>query len=264
MDITGAHVLITGGSRGIGAGLAKAFHTAGGRVTLSARSADALTSVAQPLDAHTIVADLTDTMERRSLVARAEDAQGPVDILVNNAGWEATGRFVGMTADDLDRIMVLNALVPAELCRQALPGMIQRGNGHIVNISSLAGCGVLPGLVPYSATKAALTHFSAGLRIELHGLPVGTTVVEVGLVKPTEMMDRGLAYEPTRAAFRRFYRLGLLRDTSLDRLCDAVIGAVTHDRRHVRLPRRATLFSLLPEAPRRMTEWILSGVRRRL
>lgn len=263
MELNGAHALITGGSRGIGAGLAKAFHTAGARVTLSARSADALTAVAEPLGAMTLVADLSDETARRTLVARAEEAHGPVDVLVNNAGWEATGAFAEMTAGDLDRLIVLNALAPAELSRQAPPGMIERGRGHIVNISSLAGCGVFPGILAYSATKSALTHFTAGLRVELEGLPIGTTVVEVGLVTPTEMMDRALKYEPTRAAFRRFYRLGLLRDTPLDKLCAAVVGAVERDRRHVRLPRRATMFSVLPEAPRRMTEWILSGVKRR-
>ena len=76
-------------------------------------------------------------------------------------------------------------------------------------------------------------------------------------------MDRSLEHEPTRAAFRRFYRLGLLVDTPLDSLCGAVVRAVEANRRHVRLPRRARLFALMPEGPRRMTEWVLTGVRPR-
>jgi uncharacterized protein len=263
MKIDGSHVLITGASRGIGAALAASFHASGAELTLAARTEDALRAVAEPLGANVLVADLNDTDVRRGLIARAEELGGPVDILVNNAGWDATGALADFSPEDLEAIFVLNTVVPAELCRQVIPGMTNRGRGHVVNISSLAGCGVLPGFVAYSATKAALTHLTAGLRIELKGLPISTTLVEVGLVTPTSMMDRSLEYEPTRAAFRRFYKLGLLCDTPIGKLTAAVVGAVENDKRHVRFPRRAMLFSLLPEAPRRMTEWILAGVTRR-
>jgi hypothetical protein len=74
--------------------------------------------------------------------------------------------------------------------------------------------------------KAAQSHMTAGLRAEQRGLPVGTTLVEVGLVKPTETMDRGLPREPARRAFRRFYKLGLLTDTSLERPRRATVKAV--------------------------------------
>lgn len=114
-------------------------------------------------------------------------------------------------------------------------------------------------MVAYSVAKSGLSHFTAGLRADLRGLPIGTTVVEVGLV-PTAMKDSALSHPPTAAAFRRFYRLGLLTDTSMDRLCTATVRAVRRDRRHVRLPRRAMTFPLLAEAPRRMAEAILTGV----
>ncbi len=260
MDLTGAHVLITGGSRGIGEQLAKDFHAAGARITIVGRDGTTLGEVAQPLDAHVVVADLNDATQRRGLIAQAEAAGGPVDVLVNNAGWDATGNLAEMTADDLDALFGLNALTPAELCRQVLPRMIERGRGHIVNISSLAACGVIPGLGPYSATKAAVSHLTAALRSDLRGLPINTTLVEVGLVTPTSMMDRTLEYEPTRRGFRRFYRMGLLADTPIHKLSRATVTSVQQNRRHVRRPRRAWMFSALPEAPRRMAEWILSGV----
>ena len=259
MELDGAHVLVTGASRGIGAGLARAFAAAGATVTPVARSAEAIGQLAAELGGTPIAADLTDSAALRGLIARAERAVGPVDVLVNNAGIDETGPLTGMGADALERLLALNVLAPMELTRQVLPGMIERGRGHIVNMSSLAGTGALPGMVAYASTKAALTHFTSGLRADLRGLPVGTTVVEVGLV-PTEMREAVRGNPPTDAAFRRFYRLGLLTDTPLDRLCSHIVVAVQRDRRHVRLPRRAWAFSALAEAPRRLTEWTLGGV----
>jgi NAD(P)-dependent dehydrogenase (short-subunit alcohol dehydrogenase family) len=180
-------------------------------------------------------------------------------VLVNNAGVAAPGALGEMEADVLERLYLLNALAPAELCRQAIPGMAVRGRGHIVNVSSLAGCAVLPGIVAYSATKAALTHLTAGLRADLRGLPIGTTVVEVGLVKPTGMYEEVLANEPTRDAFARLYRLGIIGDTDRGALCGAVVDAVARGRRHVRRPRRAFAASAIPETIRRATELLLAG-----
>jgi short-subunit dehydrogenase len=76
--------------------------------------------------------------------------------------------------------------------------MLGRGGGHVVNVSSTAGCSALPGLVSYSASKAALSHFTAGLRADLRGLPIGTTLVELGPI-PTEMLGHTDDYEPTAA-----------------------------------------------------------------
>ena len=263
MELTGSHVLVTGASRGVGAGLARAFASAGARVSLVARSAEAIAALAEEIDGVAVAADLLDPEQVAGLIERVEGAAGaPVDVLVNNAGIDLTQGLVDFDHGQLSRIAQLNLVVPMELSRQVITGMVARRRGHIVNISSMAGAAVLPGLVPYAATKAALTHFTAGLRAELRGLPVGTTVIEVGLV-PTDLGESVLGYGPTAASFRRLYRLQLLPDTPLDRLCAATVSAVRRDRRHVRLPRRAAMHSMLAEAPRRMTEWILTGVRPR-
>ncbi len=262
MDLAGAHVLVTGASRGIGAGLARAFAEAGARVTGVARDAEAVAALAAETGGTSLAADLLDRDALRGLVARAEEAAGPVDVLVNNAGVDLTGAFTDLGADDLERLVSLDLLAPMELTRQALPGMIERGRGHVVNVASLAGVAVFPGLVAYSACKAGLTHFTAGLRADLRGLPIGTTVVEVGLV-PTDMGESVVGYGPTASSFKRFERLGLLADTPVDRLSAATVDAVRKDRRHVRLPKRATGFAMLTEAPRRLTEMTLSGVRHR-
>lgn len=263
MDLPGAHVLITGASRGLGAGLAREFAVADAKVTLVARSQEAITELAREVDGWALPADLLDAAQVEGLVARAEAQAGcPVDVLVNNAGLDATQALTDFTHEQLSRIAELNLAVPMELSRQAIPGMVERGRGHIVNISSLAGTAVLPGMVPYAATKSALTHFTAGLRAELRGLPVGTTVVEVGLV-PTEMRESVLSYRPTADSFRRLHRLQVLAETSPERVCRATVRAVVGDRRHVRLPRRSLLFPLLAEAPRRSVEWLITGVRPR-
>ncbi len=259
MDLNGAHVLVTGASRGIGAGLAREFHEQGAQVTVVARSAGPLEKLADELGGLAVAGDLTDPTVLEGLIERVEAQGGPVDVLVNNAGIDLTETFTSLSSEALSRLVTLNLSVPMELTRQVLPGMIERRRGHILNISSLAGTAVLPGMVPYSATKAALTQFTAGLRAELRGLPIGTTVVEVGLI-PTDMKDSVTDHPPTAAAFRRFYRLGLLADTSLERVCRSSVAAVASGRRHVRYPRRARAFAVLAETPRRMAEIILSGV----
>ena len=263
MELRAAHVLVTGASRGIGRGLAERFADAGARVSLVARSEGPLAELAERLGGHAHRADLTDAETRWELVARVEERGGPLDVLVNNAGVDHTGALVDLSAEDLERVYVLNALAPAELARQALPGMIARRRGHIVNVSSLAGVAALPGMAAYSATKAALTHLTTGLRADLRGLPIGTTLVEAGLIDQTEMTDSVLSYGPTRDAFRRLYRLGVLADTPVDVLCDEVVAAVAAGRRHVRLPRRAASFTILPESIRRAVALLLTGVRPR-
>jgi short-subunit dehydrogenase len=154
----------------------------------------------------------------------------------------------------------VNLLSPVELCRQALPGMLERGRGHVVNMASLAGVAVYPGLTAYSSTKSGLSHFTAGLRADLRGLPVGTTLVELGPI-PTDMLSHVDDYKPTSDSFRRFYRLQLLVDVPRETVADQVVAAVEKNRRHVRIPKRAVLFPLLTETPRRLVELLLTGVK---
>jgi short-subunit dehydrogenase len=260
MQLRDRRVLITGASRGIGEALARRFAEAGATVALVARSADSIEKLAADLGGSAHPADLADATQVSTLVHRVEDEAGPVDVLVNNAGVDISQSFTDYTADDIERIYRVNLLSPIELCRQAIPVMLGRGNGHIVNVSSLAGVGVFPGLTAYASTKAGLTHFTAGLRADLKGLPIGTTVVELGPI-PTEMLSHVSAYRPTDDSFKRFYRLNLLADVSRETVADEVIGAVEKGRRHVRIPKRSVLFPLLAEAPRRMTEIFLTGVK---
>jgi short-subunit dehydrogenase len=140
--------------------------------------------------------------------------------------------------------------------------MLERGGGHIVNVSSMAGSSTFPGLVVYSASKAAkaaLSHFTAGLRADLRGLPISTTLVELGPI-PTDMLAEAESYEPTAKAFQRAYRTRLIVDVPREKVAEEIVAAVQKRRRHVRIPNRAILFPLLSEAPRRATELLLTGL----
>jgi short-subunit dehydrogenase len=257
------HVVITGASRGIGAAVARECGARGARVTLVARSAGPLAELAAELGGHAIAADLGDPTVTAGLVDRIEDEAGPIDVLVNNAGIDLTGGFTELSAEDLERMIRLNVLAVTELTRQALPGMIARGRGHLVMMSSLAGSGTFPGIAVYAGTKAYVTHMSAGIRLELKGLPIGLTIVEPGLVTPTDMADSVTSYGPTAASFARFNRLGLLVDVDRDTLARNVVNAIEQGKHHVRYPKRARLFPQLTNAPRRLAALCLTGVPRR-
>ncbi len=263
MQLDGKHVLITGASRGVGAALADAFAATGARLTLVARSADQLQEVAARTGGDVLVADLADPAQVDGLIGRVEAASGPVDVLVNNAGIDLTGAFTEMPASDIQRMVQLNAITVADLTRQVLPGMIERGGGHVVQVSSLAGTGTFPGISVYGGTKAFVTHMTAGVRLEMKGLPIGLTVVETGLITPTDMADSVLSYPPTEASFRRFYRLLLLADADVVKVAQKTVRAVETGRRSVRMPARAFLFPMLTNAPRRLVEMFLVGVPRR-
>lgn len=262
MDVRGKRVLITGASRGIGESLAHAFAGAGATVALVARTKDAIEALAAELGGTAHPADLSDPTQVNSIFGRIEAEAGPIDVLVNNAGIGPPAAFTD-ESDQLRRITEINYLAPAQLCRQAIPRMLANGGGHIVNMSSLAGVGVMLGLVGYCVSKAALSHFTAGLRAELRGLPIRTTLVELGPI-PTELSDGFHDYEPTSQSFRRFYQTRLMVDVPREKVADKVLKAVRKGRRHVRMPKRTAVFLMVSEVPRRVTELMLTGVPHRV
>jgi short-subunit dehydrogenase len=259
MELAGRRVLITGASRGIGRALATQFAAAGARVALVARSEAPLKELADRLGGTAYPADLCDPDQLAGLIGRVE-ADGPVDVLVNNAGVDRAGFIHEISAADVETLYRLNLIAPVELCRQLVPRMLDRGRGHVAVISSMAGVGSYPGYSIYASSKAALNHFTACLRADLKGKPVGTTLVEVAFVVPTEMAENVKANPGIRKAADRFYSLHTLVDVPIDKLTSEVVNAVRHGRRHVRLPRRLAPLSLLGEAPRRSVEMLLTGV----
>lgn len=260
MDLQGRRVLVTGASRGIGEATARAFAAAGASVALVARDVDRLRALAEELGGTAHPADLLDPTVVAGLIAAVEADGDPVDVLVNNAGVDAVGAFMDADPDDIEQIYRLNLVTPVQLCRQVLPGMLDRGRGHLVNVSSLAGVAAYPGMTTYASTKAGLTQFTEILALDLKGLPVGTTVVQLGPI-PTDMLDHVNDYRPTRDSFDRGYKLHLIVDIPREQVADAIVTAVRKGRSHVRLPKRAAAFPLLAEAPRRISDFLLSGVK---
>jgi short-subunit dehydrogenase len=255
-------VLITGASRGIGQHLARAFAGAGATVALVARSEEPLRALADELDGSAHPADLLDPAQVATLVHRVEDEAGPVDVLVNNAGIGEAGAFVDSTPEGLETTVRLNLSVPLELCRQAIPRMVRRGGGHLVNIGSLAALAYVPGMATYAATKAGIVQGSEAIRFELQGLPIGVTTVLVGGVR-TDMLREGEAYAPFHKGFQRLRRTQLTPDTDPDVLARAVVAAVEKDRKVLWLPKRTAPLVAFGWMPRRVVERVLTGVPRR-
>ena len=259
MELAGRTVLITGASRGIGQALAERFAAAGAHVALVARSEGPLKDLADRLGGIAYPCDLGDPDQLSGIVERVEADGKPVDVLVNNAGVDNVGFFTHLSGSDVDGLYRINVIAPVELCRQVVPQMLDRGRGHIVMMSSMAGVLAAPGYALYASSKAALNQFTACLRLELKDTPVGTTLVEVAYVVPTEMADTVKSNPGIAKASDRFYKLHTLVDTPMDRLTGEVVSAVRKGKRHVRLPRRLVPYSLLSEAPRLSVEAVLLG-----
>lgn len=251
---------MTGASRGIGMALAEQFAASGAQVALVARSQASLVALADRLDGRAYAADLTQPTHLDGLLSRVERDGGPIDVLVNNAGVEATDDFAAQDAATLEALFRLNLLAPVELCRQAVPLMLSRGRGHVVNVSSLAGVVAFPGFAAYGASKAGLSHFTAGLRADLVGRPVGTTLVQLGPVE-TDMLVGAKKSPATKKSFARMQRLRLIRDLSSEEVAEATVRAVQRDQPHVRLPQLASVAPRMVETPRWVSARLLVGIR---
>ena len=263
MQLAGAHVLVTGASRGIGALVADGAARRGATVTLVARSEGPLRERAAALKGHALPCDLADPAARAGLVVRAEQAAGrPLDVLISCAGLDSVAGMLEVTEDQLRALYEVNLLAPAELVRQALPGMVARRRGHLVTVSSGFSTVTAPGLVPYASSKAGLSHLHAGVRVELKGTGVGTTLVEPGPVR-TQMWGDIEAHGLASAALNRWVRLRLTRVAQPEEVATKVLDAVEQGREHVVPSRRMTPVLAFTWIPRRVGDAVLTGVPRR-
>lgn len=181
-------VLITGGSRGLGLVMARAFAREGARLALCARDEEELERARIDLercgaDVMVVPCDIRNRHEVADMAAAVTNRFGHVDVLVNNAGVIQVGPIEVMTHEDYELAMQAHFWGPLNTIVAVLPSMRQRGEGRIVNISSIGGKVSVPHLVPYSASKFALVGLSKGLRAELMKDGIVVTTVCPGLMR---------------------------------------------------------------------------------
>lgn len=185
----GGTVFVTGASAGFGAAIARRFAADGWSVVAAARRTDRLAQLAAELgDAvHPVELDVRDAEAVAETVAALPAGFDQIDALVNNAGL-ASGMSPAQQAElaDWDSMIQTNCTGLVHLTRAVLPGMVQRGRGHVINLGSIAGTYPYPGGNVYGATKAFVHQFSLNLRSDLHGTGVRVTCIEPGLSGGTE------------------------------------------------------------------------------
>jgi len=194
-DLKGKLVLLTGASSGLGPHIARRLDREGCHFVLSARRREELEAVAADLrEARVLPADLSRPGEPERLVAEA----GPVDILVANAGVPASGQLRDFEIDEIDRALDVNLRSPLVMTRLLLPGMLERRDGHIVLMASLAGKVPAPKSSIYNATKFGLRGFGHALSAELRRSGVGVSVVSPTFVDEAGMFAESGARVPVR------------------------------------------------------------------
>jgi len=180
---------VTGASNGFGAAIARRFVAEGWRVVASARRQDRLAQLAAELGGSVLPVrlDVRDAAAVQAAVAGLPAEFAAIDVLVNNAGL-AKGLKPAQEADldDWQQMIDTNCTGLVTCTRAILPGMVERGRGHVVNLGSVAGSYPYPGGNVYGATKAFVHQFSLNLRSDLHGTGVRATSVEPGLSGDTE------------------------------------------------------------------------------
>ncbi|MEU6558595.1 SDR family oxidoreductase [Nocardia nova] len=178
IDVNGAVVVITGGGRGIGAATAQAFSAAGARVWIGDIDAEVAATTAASIphcrSAHLDVTSVESWREFRTAVLSDE---GRLDILVNNAGVMPLGSFTEESEATTDLILDVNVRGVINGMRAVLPGMVEAGRGHIVNVASMAGMIPIPGMVTYNGSKFAALGLSLAARHEYAGTGVTVTAV---------------------------------------------------------------------------------------
>jgi uncharacterized protein len=234
--LSGARVLLTGATGGLGQAIARALRAAGAHLTLTGRQTDVLEPLASELSADSIAADLSAPAD----VRRVLDEAGRVDVLIANAALPGAGYALDYTEDEIDQVLGVNLRAPIVMACGAARQMRERGSGQIVLIGSLSGKSASEQSAMYNATKFGLRGFAHGLRQDLHGTGVGVSIVLPGFVSEAGMFAK------SGATLQRG-----VRTVPPDAVARAVLQAITRDRMEisvapVELRIGATLGSVLP------------------
>jgi short-subunit dehydrogenase len=186
--LRGKVVLITGGSRGLGLVLARQLARKGAKLAICSRTSDQLDRARQELEGMgaqviAFTCDVTDRNQVHSMMSNIRQHYGRIDVLINNAGVIQVGPLETMTIEDYEEAMKAHFWAPLYTMMDVIPQMKQRGEGRIVNVTSVGGKIALPHMVPYSASKFALVGLSEGMRSELKKDNVLVTTVVPDLTR---------------------------------------------------------------------------------
>ena len=231
MEIQGQVAVVTGASSGIGAATAVELARQGATVVAVARRPEPLEDTAARCRQHTIgsmavPADLNDGDECQRVIATAVERHGSVDIVVNNAGISMHKHAADTSADDVERVLRINFLAAVHTTMAALPGMLERGQGSVVNVTSVAGAIPNPKESAYGASKAALALWSHGLAVDLDG-----TGVHVGVVSPGPIDTPIWEFDETPASYDG-------KKYPPEVVARGIARAIQKERVHVTVPRR--------------------------
>ena len=201
IDLSGQVALITAAAQGIGRASVLAFQRAGAEVIATDINEDALAALAEESGVRTARLDVLDA----DAVRRGVEAAGRIDILFNNAGVVHNGALLECSDDDLDFAYALNVRAMTRMARAVLPGMIARGGGAIVNMSSVASSvKAVPNRFAYSVTKAAVVGLTKSIAIDYVGQGIRCNAICPGTVETPSLKERLSAqgnYDEMRAAF---------------------------------------------------------------
>ena len=194
MELDGKTALLTGATGGLGRAIAVALAERGASLVLSSRKPEQLATLAAELPGeHRVVkADLAE----EGAALRLLEGAGEVDVLVANAGLPASGKLETYTQENLGRALRVNLESPIRMTRELLPRMLERRDGHLVYISSIAGRIATPRASLYAATKFGLRGFALNLREDLRGTGVGVSVVSPGVIADAGMFADSGAEPP--------------------------------------------------------------------
>lgn len=189
--LAGRHALVTGANRGIGAAIARALSREGALVTLLVRNAASARTVADSIiGPHAVVvADVTNRAASQAACAAAAEELGPVDLLVNNAGTADTAPFMRSDPALFQRMIDVHLLAAVHTTQAVLPGMLERGYGHVVNVASIAGLAGAPYFTAYVAAKHAMVGLTRALALEVGPRGVAVNAVCPGFVDTDLVTD---------------------------------------------------------------------------
>ena len=242
-------VYLTGGSSGIGHSLAKRYARAGDNVILIANKQATLDSAVRECRAcatktHQLIAgvsiDLSDTDSIQASVAKVVDEYGEPDLLILCAGIAGNGTFLTMSSDEFDRIMAINFTASREMARCILPGMLGKGRGKIVFMSSMSGLMGVYGYSGYCASKYAITGFAQALQQELYG-----TGVKAIIVCPSEVATPMIAAEAATVLPQTRLLKDLVGTLSPDKAADIITKGIDQGKHIVLTGFTAKLFVFL-------------------